>query len=510
MTITASTNRIAYAGDGTSTGFAFPFRIFAATDLEVFLGDVLQTTGYSVTGGDPSGTVNFAAAPGAGVAVLIRRAVPATQPMDLVANDPFPAETAEAAFDRNTILAIQMAELIQTCLRLPRSEALVGEMAAAAARANKYLGFDTSGAATLVSSQPLGPGEKEAYWWGGQAGGTAAAQTITVIDPPTAYQDGQRFNFLAVAASTGATTLKVNGLAALPIRKAGGGTALAAADIPAAGALVAVTVADGGTTVRINNVVPAVDLAAYAAKAAANSFTEPQTVEKAATGDLLTIRSTDAGAAAMGIKLDRNSASPAAADSLGDVQIAGRDDAATARVFSILRGILRDPAAATAEGEFQILQLLAGSLTTALAIRNGLVVGGATGGFQGTGTVNGAGFYRNGAALPVQRAYDSGLQTITSGGLLTLAHGLAAVPAFVTADLECQTIDAGYAVGEVLAIGPFYDSGGAAGMSVRKDATNLLVRFTSTGTVFATVQAGGGTGTFLTNANWKLRVRAYV
>ena len=78
MTITATTNRIQYTGDGSSTGFAFPFRIFAATDLEVFLAGVLQTTGYSVTGGSPSGTVNFAAAPGAGVAVLIRRAVPAT------------------------------------------------------------------------------------------------------------------------------------------------------------------------------------------------------------------------------------------------------------------------------------------------------------------------------------------------------------------------------------------------------------------------------------------------
>ena len=84
-------------------------------------------------------------------------------------------------------------------------------MAAAAARANKYLGSDTSGVATLSGSQPLGPRRKEAYWWGGRAGGTAAAQTITVIDPPTAYQDGQRFNFLAVAASTSATTLKVNG-----------------------------------------------------------------------------------------------------------------------------------------------------------------------------------------------------------------------------------------------------------------------------------------------------------
>ena len=58
MTITATTNRIQYTGDGSSTGFAFPFRIFAATDLEVFLAGVLQTTGYSVTGGSPSGTVN--------------------------------------------------------------------------------------------------------------------------------------------------------------------------------------------------------------------------------------------------------------------------------------------------------------------------------------------------------------------------------------------------------------------------------------------------------------------
>ena len=45
------------------------------------------------------------------------------------------------------------------------------------------------------------------------------------------------------------------------------------------------TVADGGTTVRINNVVPAVDLRLPMPQAAANSFTEPQTVEKAATGD---------------------------------------------------------------------------------------------------------------------------------------------------------------------------------------------------------------------------------
>ena len=182
-----------------------------------------------------------------------------------------------------------------------------------------------------------------------------------MIDPPTAYQDGQRFNFLAVAASTGATTLKVNGLAALPIRRrAAAPPWRPPTSLPPARA--------GGRDGRRRRHHRAHQQrgaggrpAALCCKAAANSFTEPQTVEKAATGDPLTIRSTDAGAAAMGIKLDRNSASPAAADSPGDVQIAGRDDAATARVFSILRGILPTPPPPRPRASSRILQLLAGS-----------------------------------------------------------------------------------------------------------------------------------------------------
>ena len=456
MTITATTNRIQYTGDGSSTGFAFPFRIFAATDLEVFLAGVLQTTGYSVTGGSPSGTVNFAAAPGAGVAVLIRRAVPATQPMDLVANDPFPAETAEAAFDRNTILAIQMAELIQTCLRLPRSEALVGEMAAAAIRANKFFGFDNTGAPTLITGQPAGPGLTEAYWWGGTATGSASAHVVTVSSPPSAYADGQRFYYRAPAASTGAATVNFNGLGALPIRKGDGTTALSAGDIPAANALVGVIIAGGGTLALLSNITPSVDLSTYAGLAVANTFAEPQLVQKAATGDLLTVRSTDGGAGAMGIKLDRNSASPAAADNLGDLQIAGRDDAASARVFSIIRGILRDPAAATAEGELQVMQLLAGSLTTALAIRNGLVVGGASGGFQGDGTVNGTGFYRNGTALPLQRMAQTGFVSYTNGGSVVLTHGLGVVPLLVLAEIRIDTTHSGLTAGTIYEIASGY------------------------------------------------------
>lgn len=509
MTITATTNRIQYTGDGSSTGFAFPFRIFAATDLEVFLAGVLQTTGYSVTGGDPSGTVNFATAPGAGVAVLIRRAVPATQPMDLVANDPFPAETAEAAFDRNTILAIQMAELIQTCLRLPRSEALITELAAAAIRANKFFGFDNTGAPTLITGQPAGPGLTEAYWWGGTATGSASAHVVTVSSPPSAYADGQRFYYRAPAASTGAATVNFNGLGALPIRKGDGTTALSAGDIPAANALVGVIVAGGGTLALLSNIAPSVDLSTYAGLAAANTFTAAQLVQLATTGDLLTIRSTDAGAGAMGIKLDRNSASPAAADTLGDLQIAGRDDAATARVFSILRGILRDPAAATAEGELQVMQLLAGSLTTALAIRNGLVIGGASGGFQGTGTINGTGFYRNGAALPIQRKAETGFVTYTHGAAVTLTHGLGVVPLLVVAEIRIDTSHSVFTAGQIFEI-----AAGYGGLDTIPSTTTTVVKNTTqvswiapAAGIYLGTSAGALTGVDPTKAS--VNVRAF-
>ena len=62
------------------------------------------------------------------------------------------------------------------------------------------------------------------------------------------------------------------------------------------------------------------------------------------------------------------------------------------------------------------MQLLAGSLTTALSIRNGLLLGAATGGFQGTGTLNAAGFTATVPALPIQRKAETGFVTYTNGG----------------------------------------------------------------------------------------------
>ena len=312
--------------------------------------------------------------------------------MDLVANDPFPARTASTGHPRH-----RMAELPDLPAACPQ-RALIGEMAAAAA-GRTIMRASTPAALPRWSAASPG-GEKEPIGGAAPPAARLGARRHR-RQPPAAYVDGQRFKFSrpppAPRRHRDAELEWVRCRSARRRRR----HRPRPADIPAANALVGVTVADGGTTC-CQHVAPSVDLAALCCLAAANSFTAATGRRKAATGDLLTIRSTDAGAAAMGIKLDRNSASPAAADVLGDLQIAGRRRRRRASSSPSCAASCATPPPPR-PGEFQILQLLAGSLTTALAIPQWPGGRRRHGGFQGTGTLNAAGFYRDGAALPFQR-----------------------------------------------------------------------------------------------------------
>ena len=109
MTVSSIVSRWQYTGNASTTNFAYTNKIFSDTDLEVYLDSVLQTltTHYTVSNaGEPSGgNVEFLTAPGAGVVVLIVRAIARTQGIDYVENDPFPAETTEDGMDRAMIVA---------------------------------------------------------------------------------------------------------------------------------------------------------------------------------------------------------------------------------------------------------------------------------------------------------------------------------------------------------------------------------------------------------------------
>lgn len=162
MTVNTTTNRVSYAGNGTTAAFAVPFPFLANADLIVLErtdstgAEVVKTltTHYTVSGaGGASGTVTMLTAPATGVTLVIYRDPALTQLVDLVPNDPLPVETAiEQPLDRLSMIAQRNRELIERALRLPDGDtgfaAADMKLPAQVTRASKYLVFDADGKPT--------------------------------------------------------------------------------------------------------------------------------------------------------------------------------------------------------------------------------------------------------------------------------------------------------------------------------------------------------------------------
>jgi hypothetical protein len=103
--------------------------------------------------------------------------------------------------------------------------------------------------------------------------------------------------------------------------------------------------------------------------------------------------------------------------------------------------------------------------------------------------------------------YFSGDQTITSGGALTLAHGLGVRPRTVSFELKCTTAELNYSIGDIFVFG-LQDgaSGGGFGASASPDATNTNVRYGANGMVVFNKTTGAMTS--ITNSSWRMRVYA--
>jgi hypothetical protein len=165
MTVSSTTTKNSYSGDGSTTTFAYAFKIFADADLTVILRsaagtETVQTltTNYTVTnaGNASGGNVVFVTAPASGVTVVIRRNMAQTQSTDYTANDPFPAESHEDALDRLTFIAQQQQEEVDRSIKLSRTNTMTSTefTVGATDRANKILAFDGSGEISVT--QELG------------------------------------------------------------------------------------------------------------------------------------------------------------------------------------------------------------------------------------------------------------------------------------------------------------------------------------------------------------------
>lgn len=165
MTVSSTTARVSYSGNGSTTAFAVSFYFLASSHLKVTRRAANGTetvlvlnTDYTVTGaGNPAGgTVTMTTAPATGQTLVIQRNVPLTQEVDYQPNDPFPAESHEQALDKLTMEAQQLNEAIGRSIKLsPTNTMTTTEFSVGAAdRANKVLSFDGSG--ELAVTQELG------------------------------------------------------------------------------------------------------------------------------------------------------------------------------------------------------------------------------------------------------------------------------------------------------------------------------------------------------------------
>ena len=155
MTVSSLSVKNSYNGDNSTTSFAYTFPIHSTSELKVILRDAngtetvqTLTTHYSIVdNGASGGQVNFVTAPATGVAVVLLRDTNLTQETDYISNDPFPAETHEAALDKLTLQQQELQEELNRALKISRSNDITSSeiVQTATARAGKLLGFDSNG-----------------------------------------------------------------------------------------------------------------------------------------------------------------------------------------------------------------------------------------------------------------------------------------------------------------------------------------------------------------------------
>lgn len=254
MTVSSTTNKVSYSGNGSTTVFAYTFKIFANGDLDVYIRssagtETLQTitTDYTVSnaGNESGGNVTFVTAPASGETVVIQRKLGLTQGTDYVENDPFPAESHEEALDRLTFITQQMQEEIDRSIKASVTNTISSTEFAISAtdRANKIFAFDGDG--DLSVTQELGTYQGD---WSASTSYNPrdlvkdtstnnifianTAHTSSGSEPLTSNTDSAKWDLLVDAASASASATAAAGSATTA---AGSATAAAGSATAAAG-----------------------------------------------------------------------------------------------------------------------------------------------------------------------------------------------------------------------------------------------------------------------------------
>jgi hypothetical protein len=165
MTVSSSTSKVQYNGDGSTAVFPYTFKVFDQDDLTVIIRsingvEITKTVGthYTVSGvgGAGGGNVTMLTAPASGEQLTILREQGLVQELDLVPNDPFPAQSLEDALDKLTFMVQTHSEELDRSIKASKTNSIGSTefTVLAADRANKVFAFDSAG--ELSVAQELG------------------------------------------------------------------------------------------------------------------------------------------------------------------------------------------------------------------------------------------------------------------------------------------------------------------------------------------------------------------
>ena len=144
--------RVQYVADGTQSVFAYPFPIFVPADLECLVNGEARATGFTIEGAGLSegGTVTFAVAPAAGTRITLRRRMRIQRVTDFQPNGLLRADTLNDELDYQVAALQEVRDEIVSSLRADPSDPPTGlTLPVRAGRANRVLGFDSTGAIAL-------------------------------------------------------------------------------------------------------------------------------------------------------------------------------------------------------------------------------------------------------------------------------------------------------------------------------------------------------------------------
>lgn len=286
MTVQSQTSRADYTGNGSTTAFTVPFYFLDNSHVQVIrtiiatgvATTLVEGTDYTLTGAGVSsgGTVTATVAPTSAQKLSVLRNAPLTQLIHYVPNDPFPAASHEQALDQLTMEVQQVNETLARSIKLSSTNTMSSTefTVTAANRANKVLGFDSTG--ELSVTQELGT------WQGNWAASTVYKQRDIVKDS----SNSNVYICLTGHTSSGTTPISTNTDSAkwgLVVDAAAAGSSATAAAASASAASSSASAASTSASAASTSAGNASSSASAASSSATNAATSASSASTSAT-----------------------------------------------------------------------------------------------------------------------------------------------------------------------------------------------------------------------------------